>query len=163
MPRLAAHVYAAHQASVLKLLTKSKEGLSKGEMADALNISASTVATIIKKAGLVEAGKKGKSDLYTAPSNGDAPELETPETVELPPEVKAAAVANSPEAINDDEPNLALISRLDEELVDTRNALKDAAAKMGKAAGEWAAHQALVDALQERMTKLATQRMNACS
>jgi hypothetical protein len=52
---------------------------------------------------------------------------------------------------------------LDAEIVDTRNARKEAAAKAGKALGEWATHQALVDALRERMTGLAVKRMNAGS
>ena len=54
---------------------------------------------------------------------------------------------------------------LDDSYISPEAALKqfrrEAAAKAGKALGEWATHQALVDALRERMTDLATRRMNA--
>jgi chemotaxis protein histidine kinase CheA len=157
MPRLAAHVYAAHAASVLKLLQDNGDGMTRSEIAEALNVSKATADSVIKKAGLVESGKRGRNILFTSPSGGDAPEATEPE---LPPEVKAAAAADSPEVKDVDLDELA---SLDEELVDTRNALKEAAAKVGKLAGEWATQQALVMALQERMTKLAKQRMDACS
>jgi hypothetical protein len=163
MPRLAAHVYAAHQANVLKLAAQ-EGGVSRTQIAEALNITRAVADSIIKRAGLLPAGKKGRTQFFKSPNGTspkpatDAPEPEAPKT--LPPEVKAAVVAPSPEVT---EVDLDEVAQLDEEIIDTRNALRAEAAKAGKALGEWATHQALVDALRDRMTELAKRRMNACS
>jgi hypothetical protein len=76
-----------------------------------------------------------------------------------PTAVKAATVPKNTSTVTEDQDDL--VSELDAQIIDTRQALREAAAKAGKALGEWATHQALVDALRERMTDLATRRMNA--
>jgi hypothetical protein len=158
MPRLATSIYAAHQASVLKMAAK-EGGISRGEIADALNVSKSIATNIIKKCGLELDHKDGRTE-YFKPSDGDASDdtSDAPET-ELPPAVKSAAVAG-PEIIAEDDDDI--IAELDAEIVDTRNTLKDVAARCGKHLGAWAADQSLVDVLRKRLADLVDRRMNAC-
>lgn len=159
MPRLAAAVYAAHQDNLLKLAAKDG-GVSRQEIADALHISKAVASGLIKRCDLVRDHKKGKTEYFkTFKTNGASVEPETApadKPADLP-EVEAVAVAG-PEIVDDEED---IIATLDAEIVDTRNALHSAASKAGKALGEWATHQALVDALRERMTGLAVKRMDA--
>ena len=167
MPRMAAHVYAAHQAITLKLASRDG-GISRAQLADELNVSRAIAAGLIEKSGLELDHKDGRTEFFKAP-NGTT--VETPETPapkakkaskpELPPEVKDAAVVES-DAVSDEELQDTII-QLDEEIVDTRAALHEAATKAGKALGEWATQSALVDALRSRMAELAVQRMNASS
>ena len=164
MPRLAAHVYAAHQANLLKMV-KMSGAVSASEVADELNVSKSVATTLIKKAGLVATGKRGRSQLFEAPSSDkatDEPESSEEKKPELPPEVEESATVDDETKVEKDI-DLNEIAQIDEAIVDTRTALQDAAAKVGKAAGEWAKHQALVEALQRRLTDLAEKRMRACS
>ncbi len=155
MPRLATAIYAAHQDNVLKLAAKAG-GVSRQEIADALSVSKAVASGLIKKCDLVRDHKKGKTEYFKA--NGTSVESDAsggkPDDL---PEIKAVAVAG-PEIVED---NDDAIATFDAEIVDTRNALHAAASKAGKALGEWATHQALVDALRERMTGLAVKRMNA--
>jgi len=158
MPRFRSDIYAAHQNNVLKLATK-KGGVSRRQIADALNVSPAVASGLIKKCELELDHKDGRTEFFktSEPINGASVE---PEVKAAEPEVKAVAVAgpDTKEEVDDD-----AIADLDAEIVDTRNALKEAAAKAGKALGDWATHQSLVDALRERMTALAVKRMDACS
>jgi hypothetical protein len=171
---MAAHVYAAHQAEVLRL-AELDGGVSRPIIIDKLGVSAPTATKLIERAGL-EPGKKEGRVQFFSPPNGTTPEPadddvvepETatesePEKAELPPEVKAAAVVTSPEVVEGTDDDDDEIARLDAELLDTRNALRDAATKAGKALGEWLTHQAIVDAMRARMTTLVEQRLEACS
>lgn len=156
MPRIATSIYAAHQDNLLKLAAK-KGGISRREIADALNVSPAVAGGLIKKCELELDHKEGRTEFFKV-VNGASVEPE-PEVKAADPEVKAVAVAG-PDIKEEDDDDIA---DLDAEIVDTRNALKEAAAKAGKALGDWATHQSLVDALRVRMTALAVRRMNACS
>ena len=162
MPRLAADIYAAHQAQVLRLAAK-EGGVSRAGIAKACNVSKTIANNLIKRNSLELDHKDGRTEFFKT-SNGASPETpETPETSvapELPEAVKGVGVAGDDiiDEVEEDE-----IAQLDAEIVDTRNALKEAAARAGKALGDWATNQSLVDALRERMTNLAVRRMNACS
>ena len=163
MPRMAAHVYAAHQANLLKLAAR-EGGVSRAQAMDELNISRTVANKIIKEAGLDVVRKEGRTEFFGSKNGSAAPPSDAPKDApkdELPSEVKEAAVVEDPDEVSD--VNLDVIARLDEDIIDARNALKEAAAKAGKALGEWATNQALVDALRDRMTKLAARRMEACS
>ena len=161
MPRFRSDIYAAHQNNVLKLAAK-EGGVSRRQIADELNVSPAVAGGLIKKCELELDHKDGRTEFFKTvngaePTNGASVE---PEVKAAEPEVKAVAVAGPDlkEEVDDDE-----IANLDAEIVDTRNALKQEAAKAGKALGDWATHQSLVDALRMRMTVLADKRMNACS
>jgi len=167
MPRIATSIYAAHLDNVLKLAAKVG-GVSRGEIADALNVSRAVAGGLIKKAELELDHKQGRTEFFKS-TNGASVEPEVkavePEVKAVEPEVteaevKAVAVADPKVVVEEEEDDYAV---LDAEIVDTRNALKEAATKAGKALGDWATHQALVDALRERMTGLAVKRMNAGS
>lgn len=164
MPRMAAHVYAAHQANLLKLASR-KGGVSRAQAMDELNISRTVADKIIKEAELEVVRKEGRTEFFGSKNGSAAPVADVASTdapkATLSPEVKDVAVVENEDEVH--EVSLDTLAHLDEEIVDTRNALKEAAAKAGKALGEWATHQALVDALRDRMTKLAAQRMDACS
>lgn len=158
MPRIATTIYAAHIANVLKLAAKDG-GISRAEIADELNVSRAVAGGLIKNGKLELDRKQGRTEYFKAPSNGASVEPEaTAQPPELPEAVTGTAIAG--DDIKDEDPEDET-AQLDAEIVDTRNALKEAAAKAGKALGDWATHQALVDALRERMTSLATRRMNA--
>lgn len=155
MPRLAVGIYAAHQANVLKLAAK-KGGVSRGGIANALNVSKTIANNLIRQCSLELDHKEGRTEFFK--TNGASPQI--PEAPELPEAVKAVAVAGDDIIDEDDEDEIA---QLDADIVDTRNALKEAALRAGKALGDWATNQSLVDALREQMTQLAVRRMNACS
>jgi hypothetical protein len=147
MPRMDAAIYAAHIDNVLKL-AKREGGVSKPQIISELNVTRAVASGLVEKAGLTLDRKEGRTEYFAASENG------TP-VAPAPKQSKAPAVA---EPTSDD-----LIAELDAQIVDTRGALREAAAKAGKALGEWATHSALVDALRERMTSLASQRMDASS
>lgn len=177
MPRMSAAVYAAHVDNLLKLARK-KGQVSRVEVADALNVTRAVASTVIEKAGLKPVPRQkgqGRADYFKLPA---AEDLEVGDTVggvgvvvskgepavkqsKSPPPVKAVAIpasdATGMESVDVD------VAELDAQIVDTRNTLREAAAKAGKALGDWATHQALVDALRERLTELAARRMNASS
>jgi len=166
MPRMDAAIYAAHLDNVLKL-AKRKEGVSRPEIISELNVTRAVANGLIEKCGLALDRKDGRTEYYT--SNGEAKPTPEPEKVEAKVEAKqskvaapaqAAAVPESTDAaaVSDDD-----VAELDAQILDTRDSMRKAAAAAGKALGEWATQQALVDALRERMTKLAVRRMNASS
>lgn len=161
MPRFTEAAYAAHVDNLLKLARKKGE-VSQSEVAKELNVSRPVAGTIIKRAGLTETEKKGRTQFYGI----DGDESETPQEpvsvkqskTALPPEVKAAAVPVSADTGDDDDVD-AELADIDAQIADTRNAMRAAAEKAGKALSDWATHQALVDALRERMTELASRKM----
>jgi hypothetical protein len=161
MPRIATSIYAAHLDNVLKLAAKAG-GISRGEIADALNVSRAVAGGLIKKADLELDHKQGRTEFFK--SNGASaepevtePKVETKPEPKVEPEVKAVAVADPKVVVAEEEDDFAA---LDSEIVDTRSALREAAVKAGKALGEWGTQQALVDAMRERLTTLAVKRMN---
>jgi len=158
MPKLATAVYAAHQDNLLKLAAK-EGGVSRSEIADALNVSKAVAGSLIKKCDLELDHKAGRTEFFKTSTDGASEPVVSAEPPELPEltEVKATAVAG-PEVIDDEEDDIAT---LDAEIVDTRNALQESAAKAGKALGEWATHSALVDVLRDRLAGLAKRRMEA--
>lgn len=171
MPKLAADLYATYQDGVLKLAAKPG-GVSRPQIMESLNVSRAIADTMIERCNLKVDRKEGRTEYFVLPgvsSNGTAPHEHEPEDVqplaendELPPGVDAAVVVE-PNALDrladvvetDDQ----VLATIDEEIADTRNALKDAATKAGKAMGEWATNQALVDALRERLQELAGKRL----
>lgn len=156
MPRIATSVYAAHMDNVLKLASR-EGGVSRPQIMDKLNVSRSVAGGLIEKASLEMDRKEGRTEFFTTSNGASKPEAEPPE---LPAAVAATAVAGDDILEEEEEDDIAM---LDAEIVDTRNALQAAAAKAGKALGEWATHDALVSALKGRMTDLATKRMDASS
>ena len=162
MPRMDAAIYAAHLDNVLKLAAR-KGGVSRPQIINDLNVTRVVAGGLIEKAGLALDRKEGRTEYFKP--NG-APE---PAAVAAEPElvaakqskaVRAVAVPVSTDALAVEEDTVA---ELDAQIMDTRGALREAAEKAGKSLGEWATHQALVDALRERMTSLAVKRMNASS
>ena len=146
----------AKQRDRYRVILLAIRGLTTPQIMDKLNVSRSVAGGLIEKAALEMDRKEGRTEFFT--SNGASKtEAEPPE---LPAAVAAAAVAGDDILEEEEEDDIAA---LDAEIVDTRNALQSAAAKAGKALGEWATHDALVSALKERMTDLATKRMNASS
>lgn len=166
MPRMGSEIYAAHMDRVLKLASRDG-GVSRPQLIKELGVSRPVATKLIEKCGLEFDRKDGRTEYFSAPNGtGATPKAETlPEVVEVkqstPAAVQAAVVPTSDDTGTDEE--LDSLAELDEEIVETRNALREAAAKAGKALGEWATHQALVDALRQRMTELAERRMRACS
>ena len=154
MPRLGEAVYAAHLDNVLKL-AKQEGGVSRPEIIEKLNVTRAMANGLIEKAELALDRKEGRTEYFVAPStNGNGTtKLETPE-------VKETTVPKSDATGESDDDTIA---ELDAQIVDTRQALRSAAEKAGKALGDYATHQALVDALRERMTELAKKRMAASS
>lgn len=148
MPRMNAAIYAAHMDNTLKLASR-EGGVSRTQLIDDLNVTRAVANKLITDSGLAVSRKEGRTEFFAS---------EKVEVKQSTPEVvKASTVPQSTDAVTEPEDSLA---ELDAQIVDTRNALSQAAAKAGKALGEWATHQALVDALRERMTDLATKRMN---
>jgi hypothetical protein len=148
-------IYAAHLNNV-QLLAQRKGGVSRAEIMDELNVTRAVAGGLIDKAELVEdkALKRGRTQVFVAA--GEPVTAKQSKPVAQAVAVPADDSTGEPE---DDDP----IAELDAQIVDTRNALREAATKAGKHLGLWATHQALVDALRERMTELATKRMNATS
>ena len=161
MPRMDAAIYAAHLDSVLKLASRDG-GVSRPQIINELNVTRVIAGGLIDKAGLTLDRKEGRTE-YFKQTNGAATPEAVPEPVvakQSKPAVQAVAVPESTDALAAEEDDVA---ELDAQIMDTRTALREAAAKAGKALGTWATHQALVDALRERMTDLAVKRMNASS
>lgn len=155
MPRLGADIYAAHMDNVLKLARRS-EGVTRPQIIEKLNVTRAVANGLIKKAGLELARKDGRTEYFAAPTNGTAePEVKQ----SRPSAVVETATPTSTDSGGSEDDLLSQIAELDAQIVDTRNTLRDAAEKAGKALGEWATHQALVDALRQRMQELAVKRM----
>lgn len=170
MPRMTQAIYATHMDSVLKLAA-AKGGVSRNQIVNDLNVTYSIAAALIGKCELTAGTKVGRTQFYVTngapkvePSGGEDEDNAKPEAVAVkrsraPAAVKAATVPKNTSAAADAPDDS--VAELDAQIIDTRQTLRAAAAKAGKALGEWATHQALVDALRERMTDLATRRMNA--
>lgn len=162
MPKLAPAIYAAHMDSVLKL-AKRKEGVSRAQIIEELNVTRAVASGLIDKCSLTkdDALKVGRTEFFVANGAAAAPAVPEPVAAKQskpPAPAKAEATPESSEAAEEEED---IIAELDAQILDTRSGLRTAAAAAGKALGEWATHQAVVDALRERMTALATKRMNA--
>lgn len=182
MPRLASEVYAGYHDIVLKL-AGNKEGISRAQIMDSLNVSRPIADTMIKRCGLAVARKEGRTEFFIAPNGSTSgtitaatpPPVPAPTPTVLPPEAKAvvspvagpiiipvidlAIKAAADSDASDDDDEAAEVTALDEEIFSARTALRDAAAKCGKAMGDWAVQQALVDALRENFQKLAARRL----
>jgi hypothetical protein len=156
-----AAIYAAHLNSVLKLASR-KGGVSRPQIICETGVTRGVAGGLITKAALTLDRKVGRTEFFipTAETPAASPEPELVVAKQSKPAVRAVAVPESTDALAADEDEVA---ELDAQIMDTRTALREAAAKAGKALGAWATHQALVDALRERMTDLAVKRMNASS
>lgn len=161
--RMSDAIFAAHVDNVLKLAQR-EGGVSRPQIISELNVSRTVASSLIEKAGLTKAKRRegqGRTDYFVANGTAEPEPTATKQSrPDLPP-VKAVAVPAS--ADTGLEPEDVSVADLDAEIIDTRNTLREAAAKAGKALGEWATHQALVDSLRERLTTLATKRMNVSS
>ena len=151
MPKAVEEINQNYMETVMRLADQP-EGISRPQIANELNVTKSVATGLIKKCGLVHSHTKGTTKFYRA--------IKTP--FEAPEAVKAATIPKATEGV-ENEPTEDVIAELDAQILDTRQALHGAAAKAGKALGDWATHSALVDALRERMQDLATRRMNASS
>jgi hypothetical protein len=164
MPRMGSAIYAAHMDSVLKLASRD-EGVSRPQLMEELGVSRPVANVLIEKCALALDRKEGRTEFFKV--NGtDVPVIEAPEvkqstpepTPELPPEVKEVAV---PTTSATGEPDiLDRIAELDAQIIDTRNTLRDAAKKAGTALGEWMTNEAMVDAMRQRLTRLAVERVS---
>lgn len=154
MPRMKADIYAAHVDNALKLAAR-QGGVSRPQLINELNITRGTANKIIDEAGLA-LDRTVKRVQFFVP-NGDKPVEAKQSRPTLVPPVQAVTVPTSEDS---KEPDDDTIEDLDLDIVDTRNALREAAKKAGKALGDWATHQALVDALRERLAALASKRMS---
>lgn len=178
MPRLASEIYATYQDSVLKLASK-QGGVSRPQIMDSLSVSRSIADTMIEKCNLKVERKEGRTEFFVLP-NGGTPAPATPpvdltppppEPEDVPPLAEPDTLPGDAEAATVVEPNALdrladvvetddqVVAAIDQEIADTRAAIKDAALKSGKAMGEWATQQALVDALRERLQELAGRRL----
>lgn len=164
MPKMDAAIYATHMDNVLKL-ARRKGGVSKPQLIEELNVTRSIATGLIERAGLQEdeALRAGRTQFFVEGDTPPAPVATPPEVKRsvTPPEVKAVAVPVSGDT-GTVEP-VDTLADLDAQIMDTRNTLREAAAKSGKALGEWATHQALVDALRARLTELVSSRLHASS
>jgi hypothetical protein len=155
-----AAIYAAHLDSVLKLASR-EGGVSRPQIINELNVTRVVAGGLIEKAGLTLVRKEGRTEYFKQSNGAAAPKAEPePVAAKQSKPAQAVAVPESTDALVEDED---VVAELDAQIMDTRSALREAAAKAGKALGQWATHQALVDALRERMTELAVKRMNASS
>ena len=153
MPRMSSAIYAAHLDNVLKL-AKRMGGVSRPQIINDLQVTRAIAGGLIEKAELSLDRTEGRTEFFTAEPKVE--EVRQPAAKQSV--VKAKATPESTDALIDDDDHIA---ELDAQIIDTRDSLRVAAAKAGKALGEWATHQALVDALRERITELAVKRMNA--
>lgn len=158
MPRLGADIYAAHMDNLLKL-ARREGGVSRPEIISELNITRAVANGLIDKAGLTLDRKEGRTEYFSAPTADDAPKADVKQSKPEP----AASVATPVSDSTGEKDDLAEIAALDDQILDTRNALRAAAEKAGKALGEYATQQALVDALRQRMQELAVKRMSLSS
>ena len=163
MPKLAPAIYAAHMDSVLKLARRD-EGVSRPQIISELNVTRAVASGLIEKCELSLNRKDGRTEYYRKEGEDAAavpePVVEPVAAKQSKPPAPAKAEAK-PESSEAAEAEEDIIAELDAQILDTRSGLREAAAKAGKALGDWATHQAVVDALRERMTMLATKRMNA--
>jgi len=165
MARMGTAIMAAHMDNLLKM-ARREGGVSRLQIVSELSVTRAVACSLIEKGGLTLNRKEGRTEYFTVGTNEDAPaQAEKPEKAakkqSMPPEVEAVA-----EPVSDstgEDTVLDVVAELDAQIVETRNALRAEASKAGKALGEWATHQALVDALRERMTELAVKRMNVSS
>jgi len=155
MPKVIEEINQNYMEIVMSLADQP-EGISRPQIANELNVTKSVAIGLIKKCGLVHSRTKGTTKFYTKKGATKVP-------FEAPEAVKAATIPKTNTEKVENEPTEDVISELDAQILDTRQALHGAAAKAGKALGDWATHSALVDALRERMQDLATRRMNASS
>lgn len=163
MPRLDTAIYAAHMDYVLKLARRS-EGVSRPEIISELNVTRAVANGLIEKAALELDRKDGRTEYFKAPDGDPLTPATKVEVKQSRPAavVDAAVVVGSNTEVPADVDD-ARLAELDAQIVDTRNTLRDAAVQAGRALGEWATHQALVDSLRQRMTDLATARMRLSS
>jgi hypothetical protein len=158
MPRMTAAVYAAYVDNVLKLAQR-EGGVSRPQIISELNVSNAVATKLVKDADLGLDHKDGRTQFFK-PTEA-SPVAVKQSRPELPPAVKEAVVpesADTGEGEDEDE-----IAEVDAEIADTKQALREAAAALGKAAGQWAMHDAVVESLRARMVKLINRRMNASS
>lgn len=172
MPKLASDLYAAYQDRVLTLAAKGG-GVSRPQIMETLNVSRSIADTMIEKCKLKVERKEGRTEFFVLPGTPApaapvappepevAPLAEKDENL-LPPEVEEAGVVepNPLDRLADVvETDDQVVSAIDREIASTRTALREAALRAGKAMGEWACQQALVDTLREKMTELVGRRL----
>jgi hypothetical protein len=154
---MATHIYAAHMDRVLKMAAR-EGGVSRPQIMDELNVSRPVAVKLIAECKLEKGEKQGRTEFFT--TNGATPEPAA--KAELPPEVEDAAVAEPSPPSPPEDPD-ETIAQLDAEIVDTRDAMREACNKAAKAMQSWATNQAMVDALRERMQDLAKRRMDLCT
>jgi len=165
MPKLLPEIYQTYTETVINLANRPS-GVSKPQLINDLNVTSSVANGLIKACKLTFSHKKGRTHFFKPEVIDAKPKVidAKPEIMNAKPDVVIAATIPKTTNIkeeNEDETIDNIISELDAQIIDTRQALRGAAAKAGKALGEWATHQALVDSLRERMQNLATKRMNA--
>ena len=151
MPKMNSAIYAAHLNTVLQLASRAG-GVSRPQLINELNVTRAVAGGLIESAELCEdeALKKGRTQFFVP--NGKAKAVakqSAPKAVAVPESTDALAAADDTTA------------ELDAQLLDTRNTLRAAAAKAGEALGEWMTHQAMVDAMRERLQQLAVRRLAA--
>lgn len=156
MPRMDAAIYAAHMDSTLKM-ARREGGVSKPQLINELNVTRTIASGLITKCELEPVEGSGRTKFFTAPSNGSAPAA-TPS-----PEVKQSVVPTDDGDHEDTETLLEKLAKLDSQILATRTTLCEHATLAGAALGEWAKHQALVDALRAQMTELASRRLKLSS
>ncbi|MGE3483506.1 MAG: hypothetical protein AB7L09_02120 [Nitrospira sp.] len=171
MPRLGAEVYAAHMDNLLKL-ARQEGGVSRPQLVETLNITRAVANGLIEKAGLRVVRTDGRTEYFQAPDDEPvSPESSTPAAEPEKPAKKqstrpaAAVEVVTPTSAETGETRdvMAEIAELDAQIIGARNELREAAERAGKALGEWATHQALVDALRIRMQDLAVKRLTLSS
>jgi hypothetical protein len=145
-----AAIYAAHMDSVLKLAAQ-EGGVSRPQIIKELNVTRAVASGLIDKCGLEKVEpQKGRTEYFAAAVSVKQ---------SRPAAVQAVAV---PEAVAPTAPDTVdVIAALDAQIMETRASLRDAAAKAGKALGEWGTQQAIVDALRTQMTEQIAERMRA--
>lgn len=156
MPRLGAEVYASHMNNTLKL-ARREGGVSRPELISELNITRAVANGLIEKAGLELDRKEGRTEYFKAPEAEDSPK---PDVKQSKPETASKVATPASDDPGEEPDELAALAELDEQILDTRKLLCEAAEKAGKALAEWGTQQALVDALRQRMQELATKRMS---
>jgi len=163
MPRMDASIYAAHMDNVLRL-ARREGGVSRPQIIEELNITRPVANGLIEKAALSLSRKDGRTEYFTVSNGGTPPKVEVKQSKQPLPE----AVIESARPTSDDTGSGSVsvdaeIAKLDAQILATRNELREAAAKAGRALGEWATHQSMVDALRCQMTSIATKRMSLSS
>jgi len=169
MPKTPKDIYNTYMKAVNELAERPS-GVSKAQLIAQLNVTKAIAKGLIEACKLTLSHKQGRTHFYRKQTDADTNtipiEITKPEVINAKPDVVIAATipkTTNTKTEDEDETIDNIISELDAQIIDTRQALRGAAAKAGKALGEWATHQALVDCLRERMQDLATKRMNASS